>query len=94
MRSDSGGPSTYLKQSVNYQGGWIPISQISKCIIRFSARALTAGQLGAIFVTGDAWTFSDGLSESATTLPSFPSHFPLSVVYIASYDLGLKFSCM
>jgi hypothetical protein len=51
-----------------------PISQISKCIILFSARALTAGQLGAIFLTGDAWTFSDGLCESATTLPS-PSHF-------------------
>jgi hypothetical protein len=28
-----------------------------------------------IFVMGDVWTFSDGLSESETPLPLFPPHF-------------------
>ena len=69
-----------------------PVSKENSASSNFLARALTAGQLGAIVIYGRCTDFSDGLVNRNPHFFSFSLPFLLpSVVYPASYDLGLGF---
>lgn len=68
-----------------------PFSKENKCIVQVFARALTAGQHGAIFIYGRCTDSSDGLGESETHFCAFLPPLPPPSSSPAFYDLGLGF---